>query len=264
MDLQRQSTNKWCQVDDMWFGNRYHDGMNYEDYNFQSPISGNQLRILIKKSAKPDDKVFKMWSNLELLLIKGHHWHRGKPIMKILHHADPLDISFVSPLRDPFLAIMTRSWQGWYGYGRKLPNIRPIEQRHKEARRICQTFMDILVVPPARMLLFPIDGELSKTTQGRTSLAKDLYKHCGLQYNQQTQEFVNNWKPINTSQEKSSGAGQDKAYSQFEQMKREYKSGNVSYIQKNAFCNFEFEFLQKEDPLKKLLDKAGYSNLLWW
>jgi len=266
MDLQHQGIprDQCCKVDDMWWGQRYKDGKSFEDYEFDAPITGHQVTTLLRKMAKPNDQLMNKWDNLKLLLIKGHHWHRGKQLMEILHHHDPVDMHFVSPLRDPFLAIMTRSWQGWYAYGKKAHEIRPLEQRKREARRITQTYVDMLTTQPARVFLFPIDGEQSKTPNGRRTLAKRLYKHCGLTYGDAAQKFVNEWKPVNISQSKSEGAGQEKAYHSFEIMKQEYASGNIKFIKENKFCNFEFEFLQGEEWLKKLLENAGYNNLPWW
>lgn len=268
MDLQSKAVDgdKSYKVDDMWWGNHYKDGANFEDFSFEAPVQGQQLRKMIYNHMNPEDKVAKRWTDLELLLVKGHHWHRGRPLMDILHKHDPEDMFFVSPLRDPFLAIMTRSWQGWYQYGKRVNQTRPVESRNREARRITQTFVDMLTTQPNRVFLFPIDGEYSKSETGKRVITERLYKHCGLEVTEATEQFVQDWKPVNTSKEKSEGAGrvEEIAYSKFEEMKQRYKDGDTKFISTNGFCKVEFEFLQREEWLKRLLENAGYSNLPWW
>lgn len=265
MDMMRQGydNNKWCQVDDEWFGNRFKDGALLEN---DFPAQNNKIFFnAMKEIAKSDDKI--STNDIDLLLVKGHHWHRGTKLEKLLKEKDfNSDIKFISPIRDPFLSIMTRSWQGFYNYGRRITrDFRPIEQRKREARRIVQTFIDILTIDKDRLYKFPIDGILSKTEKGRMRLGKEIYSFCDLKFNTKTEQYINNWKPVNTSKGKSTGAGQEEIYlNTFEQMKKDYLSGDKDKILKNNLCNFEFEFLQKEEYLKRLMEVAGYRHLLWF
>lgn len=266
MDMQRQGYNpdKWCQVDDEWFGNRFQNGANHENFFDPESLEAKILFNDMWKIAKPDDKITK--KDIDLLLIKGHHWHRNTKLEKLLKEDNFIsDVKFVSPIRDPFFAIMTRSWQGFYDYGKRIPkNFRPLDQRKREARRIVQTFVDILTIRPDRLYTFTIDGIESRTAEGRMKLMEDMYSFCELKVTPEAREYVSNWRPVNTSAGKSKGAGQEVRYKNvFDKMKSEYLSGNIDYIKDNGFCNFEFEFLQKEDYLKRLLEEAGYENLLW-
>jgi hypothetical protein len=193
-------------------------------------------------------------------IVIGHeHYHKADSwLLKALKNA-PAGTPIVTPLRDPILSLHSKIW-------------REIEQHNnaaglKEKARLnrlnkwIKLYYDIFSIPEGHIFKLPIDAEHSKTQAGRIKLIEDMYGYCNLPFNESAALAAKNWKPANSTHRLIENS--DKTPKpRWEAFKARYYNGDVEHTKK--IMGLEFERLNQEDDLKKLMEKAGYRNVLWW
>lgn len=192
-------------------------------------------------------------------LISAHHRNPESSICKALCNFDT-DVKIVSSIRDPLLPIHTRLWRhrAVQGYGQDLIHI-PFNFRRELASKFISQFKNILKIPSDRIFLYSVDIISEMDIGEKLRLTGEMMDFCELPFLNEGKAFIKKWEKLGDTS-KSHHIRQGLLDENFINSKNNLN--NLDYLTKNF--DIEFQLLNKDEELKDLLRKIGYTDLVWY
>jgi hypothetical protein len=197
-------------------------------------------------------------ANKEIIIGHEHYHKPGSWLIDALKRA-PAKTPIVTPLRDPILSLHSKIWREIEQHN----NVTGLKEKARTNRlkRWIDLYYDIFSIPDGHIFKLPIDAEQSKTEETRVQLIKEMYEYCNVPFNDHGLAAAKAWKQANSTYKLVKNF--DKTPKpRWEAFKKRYLAGDLEHTKK--IMGLEFEVLNKEEELKRLMEKAGYRNLLWW
>lgn len=202
----------------------------------------------------------KVYRGSDLIVTQGHHelLTRGWFLKTLIKEKPKVPIAI--PCRDPLLSVNSKCWR-WFRTPKLLKAAG--EDRLIVANKIIKPFINIITkVPFEHVFVFPIDIPALQDEQFRVNQCVNLLKYYGLTPTNKTIKVAKEWMPQNKTTvrfkvEKILG---DSNY--FKEVKQAIIQKDVKVI-KEAYPE-AFKVLQKQELLKKKMQKLGYKDLAWW
>ncbi len=139
----------------------------------------------------------------------------------------------IIPTRDPLLSLITR------------------HKRHDDWSHqfIVEGFCELAHLSDHPKVQFmPLD--LMTDENVRMDAFEKMCHHCGINFDDFSQDYVKSWTPQNTKPDKYN----------FKQM---YAERDAAGIREVLGENYDM-LVSKKDVIRPLLEKLGYENLIWW
>jgi hypothetical protein len=206
--------------------------------------------IKLSVSLVPSEKL----KGAGLLTFCSHIYQPGSVLLKSITENKP-SIPCVSPMRDPLLRLNTNMfWNNKYNV--------TSQSRLKYIRNTVKMFMELLSIPDEHRFLFPVDlYHVKKDTKEKN--CKELFEFCGLKPTQATEAFYNHWKPAHeTTTHPANRAKVSKKREVFEANKSAILDKDIDALRRTM--NPELTYLQRQEGLKRKLERYGYKSLVWW
>jgi len=194
-------------------------------------------------------------------IIVGHEHHHKAGSWLINALTDfPAAVPIIVPMRDPLLSLHSKLWREDEQHHN--PNEMDNKARLKRLESWIVRYKELLSIPEGHVFMLPIDGEQSKTEEGRIQLIQDMYEYCDVPFNEKAKKAALEWKPENRTFDLINKIKNNSAKPKWENFKKRYDEGDIDHTR--AFMSLEFDRLNKEEELKELMKRAGYKNVLWW
>lgn len=229
--------------------------------------------IELSDFVEPTDKVKEDWFDQAITtvctpeelagkrIIVGHeHHHKANSwmIQSVTKFRPGLPI--IVPMRDPILSLHSKLWRAKEQHHNEDWNKKGT--RETRLKDWIRRYIEFLSVPEGHIFILPIDAEQSKEESSRVKIIKELYSHCGVPFNDLALEAILKWAPENRTHELITKTQDEAPSPRWERFKERYLAGDIEHTKK--LMRFEFEELHKRDDLKRLMEKIGYKDVLWW
>jgi hypothetical protein len=193
-------------------------------------------------------------NSVGLLILHNHCKQFDSTLIKYLRIKNPV-IPVVTSVRDPLLAIITLVWRE-YGKIDKFVTEHPYMRLGRVVAHV-KRIENLLFLPAGRVFLFPIDAK----NIDKSLLCKNLFDHCGLVQTEDTERYIQDWKPQNETKNWDLFKS-DYEIDKFEEIKRDILNGKDDLVKE--YFKIEFDYLKTCDNLKISLKNLGYENLVWF
>jgi hypothetical protein len=196
------------------------------------------------------------FNKIKILVAHDHHHKVGSQLIEGVRRNKP-KVPFIVPMRDPLLSLHSKMWREVEIYNSADKD----SKRLQRAEHCVDKYIDLLSVPEGHLFYIPIDTSHTDTEEGRIQLAKEAHQFAGIEFTDRAREFACRWKAKNTTQKLVKGKDKE-PHPRWEGLKKRYLAGDIEFVKKEM--EIEFDYLRKQDKLKKLLQKIGYKELPWW
>jgi len=194
-------------------------------------------------------------------IIVGHeHHHKAKSWLIAALSKAPAKVPIIIPMRDPLLSLHSKLWREDEQHNN--PNETDNKARVRRLKSWIARYIEILSIPKEHIFLLPIDAQQSKTESGRLQLIQDMYSYCKVPFNEKAEIAALAWAPANKTFNLITRLQEKVPKPQWEHFKKQYLERDIQHTK--AFMSLEFDELRKQDRLKRLMEKAGYQDVLWW
>ena len=243
-----------------------HKQLGHRRWTETSPI---ELSDFVKPNATVENNWFRQavlsvctkeeLKDKKIIVGHEHHHKAGSWLINALHRA-PAKISIIIPMRDPILSLHSKIWREAEEH--KNENGTREKARQNRLRSWIVRYKEILTIPKGNVFLFPIDAEQSKTEESRIKIIREMHEYCNINFNDRALEVAKQWGPENRTFNLIKKSNPNGPAPRWEDFKQKYLERDVDHTK--AIMGLEFEALRKEDELKRLMEKAGYKDVLWW
>jgi len=184
-------------------------------------------------------------------IFSSHHVVPSQPIYNMIV-LNKCPIPIVGTIRDPLLVCNTLLWR--YISEKTFPIEIEKWRRQKEIERQVEVINESLYLRETnKMFLLPVDLK-------QIDVACDMFKYCNLRLTKNVCESIAFWKPKNITQK----VIKQKTIRQIKHLKVKQAITDRDIDTVKSLLGIEFEYLRKQDTLKKRLENLGYKDLLWF
>ena len=243
-----------------------HRNLKHRRYTTTSPIE-------LSDFSKPGTKINEAWFDQAILsacpqeslsdkkIVVGHEHHHkaGSWLIKSLHQ-NPAETPIIIPMRDPLLSLHSKLWREEEQYNKT--NKTSDKVRINRLESWIERYYEILSLPQSHVFILPIDAKQSTAEESRIILIEDMYNYCNIDFNEKAMQAALDWKPANRTFNLIKNKKEEGPQPKWEDFKSKYLKGDINHTR--SFMSLEFDRLRQEDKLKKLMEKIGYENVLWW
>jgi hypothetical protein len=198
-------------------------------------------------------KVVETSFNNKIKFFASHHIIPNQPIYNMIMDGK-CPIPVVTTLRDPILIANTFLYR--YIIKRTYPNYMIKWRREKEIERQVKVIHECIDMHnDSKTFLLPVD-------LNNKLLAGEIFDWCGIKKTTQSIRFIREWKSANTTQKVISDKFKKQEKESHQLIKEAVVKKDIDFVRNNL--SIEFDYLNKQDDLKKKLQKIGYENLIWF
>lgn len=236
------------QCGEEWFRKNTHRGMYLDNLSLSA---GPLTEYFFSRHAEMyiDEKTL---NNLKLVIIHGHHYRsRGDLVSSLIHHKPEIPVCV--PMRDPLLAVNTKMWRDLKSWENIL-KWETKDTRLARARLMAEAILELLLIPQEHVLLQPVDLQYSK--EDKQQIGKDLCRYCGIPLTEDTQKYVAEWQPQNSSYPR------EDISPQFQEIKSAYRAKDMEALSK--YLDVEMDYLNCRQDLVHRMEDLGYTEMIWW
>ena len=217
---------------------------NYNERFSGFKIINDTLKGLVVVKTQYDDKC---------KFIASHHVVPNGPIYNLIK-SNKCNIPVVTTLRDPILVANTFLHRSIWN--RSVPIHLVDWRRQKEIERQVEVLKECIeLYNQDKTFLLLIDKK-------DTTKAHSMFQYCGLSITQDVYKAIESWEAINLTQKIKLSKTEKENKLRHRRLKGAIQIKNIKTIRKIAAI--EFNYLRKQDDLKRSLEKLGYKNLVWF
>lgn len=189
----------------------------------------------------------------QLVIFWSHIYQPNSILLKDITKNKPF-IPCISPMRDPLLRLNTNMfWNNKYNINNN--------SRLQYIKNSVQMFLELLSIPDEHRFLFPVDIQNIKPEKRKDY--KDLFGFCSLSPTKRTTDFLEKWEPSHETKKHPAKSTKTSAKRiLFETNKKAILEKDIDTLIQTM--KLEFEYLQKQETLKRKLEQYGYRDLVWW
>jgi len=191
-----------------------------------------------------------------------HYHHVGDDIYEALVHPDWAGTVCLVPLRDPWLALLSRIWRDCdYSAYRDYPTDRRVEF----AKTICRSFCEVLALPAERTAWISIDRHAWLAEQRCQAVLAEL-AYLGLDATEQTQEYLHRWPLVNPTVGPTDHPLAEAMRQRFQRNSPElFRELKLAHLERNwdlqkEFLPIEWDAMMGHDDLWYALEPFGYER----
>lgn len=199
------------------------------------------------------------YADKDLVIAHFHFMESNSWMIKSITENKP-EVSIIVPMRDPILSLHSFMWRGIEFYGNNESTA--TEPRKRRCIEWIERYKKLLFIPKSHVFVLPIDNQDAQDEEKRIEKIKELATFCDVSFTKEMNQAAIDWEPENNTKRLIEVEAEKTPAPRWENFKEKYHEGDLKHTK--AIMGPEYEILNSDKELQKMLYDIGYRDLLWW